>query len=50
MLQIDLNGDLEEEPDLESWCCFTLFEPLILGSWICVNTNVGKCAPICVTL
>ena len=24
MLQIDLNNDLKEEPDLKSRCCFTL--------------------------
>ena len=49
-IQIDLNSDLKEEPDLKSWCCFTSFEPLIPGFWICLIPIVGKYAPICVTL
>ena len=50
MFLIDLNSDLKEEPDLDSSCCFTLFEPVMAGSWICLNSIVGKYAPICVTL
>ena len=28
MIQIDMNSDLKEEPDLKSRCCFTLLEPV----------------------
>ena len=31
MFQIDLNGDFKEEPDLQSRCSLTLFEPLMPG-------------------
>ena len=49
MFLIDLKSNLKEEPDLKSSCCFTLFESVMPGSWICLNPNVGKYAPICVT-
>ena len=48
--QIDLNSDRKEEPEFKSRCCFTLFEPVMPESWICLNQNVGKYASICVTL
>ena len=50
MFLIDLNSDLKEEPGLKSRCCFTLLEPVMPRFWICLNPNVGKYAPICVTL
>ena len=50
MFQKDLNSDLKEEPDLKSRCCFTLLEPVMPGSWICLNPSVGKYTSICVTL
>ena len=50
MFLIGLNSDLKEEPDLKSRCYFTLFEPVMPGSLIFLNPNVGKYAPICVTL
>ena len=49
MFQIDLKSDLKEELDLKSRLCFTLLEPIIPGSWICLNSNVGKYALACVT-
>ena len=48
MFQIDLNGHLKE--DLNNWCCFTLFEPVMPGSWIYLNPNVDKHISTCVTL
>ena len=50
MFQIDPNSDLKEEPDLKSKCWFTLLEPVMPRSWICLNHNAGKYASICVTL
>ena len=50
MCQIDLESNLKEEPDWKSRCCFTLLEPVMPGSWICLNSNVGKYASVCVTL
>ena len=50
MTQIDLKIDLREEHDLKSKCSFALLEPIMLGSWICLNPNVGKYAALCVTL
>ena len=50
MFQIDLKSDLKEEPNLQSRCCFTLLEPVMPGSWIRLNPNVGKYVSICVTL
>ena len=44
------NSDLKEELDFKRRCCFILFEPVMRRSWICLNLNVGKYAPICVTL
>ena len=32
MFQIDLESDLNEEPDLKSRCRFTLFGTVMLGS------------------
>ena len=37
IFQIDLNSDLKEEPELKNRCWFTLFEPVIAGSWIFLN-------------
>ena len=37
MFQIDLDSDLKEEPDLKGRCWFTLFRPVMKGSWICLN-------------
>ena len=48
-LQIDLNSDLKQ-PDLKSKCCFTLFEPVMPGSWLCLISNVDKYASMCLTL
>ena len=48
--QIDLKIDLKEEHGLKSKCSFALLEPIMLGSWICLNPNVGKYASLCVTL
>ena len=49
MSKTNLNSDLKEEPDLKS--CFTLFEPVMPGSWISLNLlkfpNVGKYASMC---
>ena len=44
MFQIDLNSDLKQEPDSKSWCCFILFEPVIPGSCMRLNPNMGKFA------
>ena len=40
MFQIDLNSDLNGQPDLKSRCCFTLLEQVMPGSWICLNPNL----------
>ena len=48
--KLDLESDLKEELDLKSRCCFTLLEPVMAGSWISLNPNVGKYASVCVTL
>ena len=37
MFQIDLDSDLKEEHELKSRCWFTLFGPVMKGSWICLN-------------
>ena len=42
-IQIDLNSDLKKEPDLKSWCYFTLIEPVMLRSWI----SDYQCGQIC---
>ena len=52
--------DLKEEPDLKSRCCFTLFEPAMPGSWICLNMsqcpnvpiywNMSQCGKICLDI
>ena len=49
-IQIYLNSNLKEETDMRSWCCFTLFEPVMPESWICLIPNVAKYTSICVTL
>ena len=50
MFQIDMKSDLKEEPVIKRKCSFTLFEKLMPGSWICLNSNVGEYASIYVTL
>ena len=37
----------KEEPYLKSRCCFTLLELVMLGSWICLNPNVGNMLGMC---
>ena len=49
MFQIHLKSYLKEKPYLKSRCCFTLLEPVMPGSWICLNPNMGKYALVCVT-
>ena len=48
MFRIDLNSDLKGEPDLKSRFLFTLFGPVMQGSWICLNLlkYAGMCADI----
>ena len=50
MFQVDLNSDLKEELKLKMRCCFTLLEPVIPGSQICLNSSVDKYASTCLIL
>ena len=37
MFQIALESNLKKELDLKNRCWFTLFRPVMQGSWVCLN-------------
>ena len=48
LFQIDLNSDLNKEPDLKSRCSFTVLESVMLESWMCLN--LPKYARMCTNI